>query len=86
VHEELKPFGWDVVARDGGEWLRKETASFVAEFRVDGHAKPLHVIDVANNVVVLSGASTLSILRVCRMLEAVVGVLLHRSTNEVPMQ
>lgn len=86
VNEESRPFGWEVVERDGGEWMRKETRSFIAEFRVDGHSKPWHVVDMANNSVVLSGASTLSLLRMCRVLEAVVGVLLVKSTNEIPMQ
>lgn len=86
VNEESKPFGWEVVERDGGEWMRKQTTSFVAEFRVDGHSKPWHVVDLANSAVVLSGASTLSLLRMCRVLEAIVGVLLIRSTSEIPMQ
>lgn len=86
VTEEPKPFGWIVVERDGGEWLRKETRSFTAEFRVDGHSKPWHVIDNANHAVVLTGATTLSILRMCRVLEAVIGVLMFRSTSEIPVQ
>jgi hypothetical protein len=86
VSEEAKPFGWEVVERDGGEWMRKQLRSYTAEFRVDGYSKPWHVIDNANNAVVLTGASTLSILRMCRVLEAVIGVLLHKSTSEIPIQ
>lgn len=86
VSPETKPFGWDVVERDGAEWMRKESNPYVAEFRVDGHSKPWHVLDTANHVVVLGGASTLSILRQCRVLEAILGVLLIRSTSEIPLQ
>jgi hypothetical protein len=83
---EPRPFGWEIVERDGGEWLRKASDVFVAEFRADAHAKPWQVRDTANNTVLLKGDATLSLLRMCRVLEAIIGVLTHRSTSEIPMQ